>query len=69
MKDGKIIEQGTHEELLKEGGFIVICITASSRQCHKRITVLERIRRKHPKQLKMDSWKHQMVRFHLINSE
>jgi len=21
MKDGKIIEQGTHEELLKEGGF------------------------------------------------
>ena len=30
MKDGNIIEQGSHEELMKKGGFMQICITVSS---------------------------------------
>ena len=31
MKDGNIIEQGSHEELLKKADFIKICMKASLR--------------------------------------
>ncbi len=35
MKDGDIIEQGTHEQLLAQKDFMQICIIPSSKRMHK----------------------------------
>lgn len=35
MKDGDIIEQGTHEQLLVQRDFMQICIIPSSKRMHK----------------------------------
>ena len=53
----------------KDNDMAVARYTLAVNRRYKRDGEQERVRRKHPKQIRMDSWKHQIVRFHLINSE